>query len=210
MLLPINPRHPQPRRVERIVEILKNGGVIAYPTDTIYGIGCDIFNKNAIERIYRIKGRDRHKPLSFICRDLSEVSRYAKLDDDAFRVMRRLLPGPYTFVLEATHLVPKIMLTRRHTVGIRVPDHAVSQALVVGLGNPIISTSANLSDNEPISEPSLIHDVIGAQVDAVVDGGPLPHEPSSVIDLTGEEPEVLRVGKGDVSMFPGRTAEPER
>ena len=142
MLISINPITPQPRLVAKVVEILKDGGIIAYPTDTYYGIGCDIMNKKAIQRIYQIKQRDASKPFSFICSDLKDISDYAKVTNYGYKTMKRHLPGPYTFILEGSKLVPKIMLTKRKTAGIRVPDHPICIALVKSLGNPIISTSA--------------------------------------------------------------------
>jgi tRNA threonylcarbamoyl adenosine modification protein (Sua5/YciO/YrdC/YwlC family) len=201
MLIPIHPQDPQPRHVQQAVEVLRRGGVIIYPTDTVYGLGCDINSKSAIEKIYRLKGRDKHKPLSFVCRDLSEASRYAQIDNFAYRTMNRLLPGPYTFILPATRLVPKIMLTRRHTAGIRIPESAIALALVAALGNPIITTSYTVADDDLVGDPERLHDSVGKQVDAVIDGGSLKVAPSSIIDLTGEVPEVVRAGKGDVSMF---------
>jgi tRNA threonylcarbamoyl adenosine modification protein (Sua5/YciO/YrdC/YwlC family) len=201
MLFDINPQNPQERKIARIVEILKEGGIISYPTDTYYGIGCDIMNKKAIERIYLLKQRDKRKPFSFICSDLKHISNYAKVSNYAYKTMKRMLPGPYTFVLEGSKLVPKMMLTRRKTAGIRVPNHAICIAITKGLGNPIISTSASLPDGTILTHPSLIHDHFKNRIDAVIDGGPVPDQPSSVISLIKDEPDVIRVGLGDVSVF---------
>jgi tRNA threonylcarbamoyl adenosine modification protein (Sua5/YciO/YrdC/YwlC family) len=181
------------------VEVLQRGGVIAYPTDTYYGIGCDIFNKRAIEKIYQLRQRDKKKPFSFICSDLKHISNYAKVSNYAYKTMRRLLPGPYTFILEGSKMVPRIMLTKRRTAGIRVPDHAICIALVENLGNPIISTSAKDPDGDIFEDPSLLHDYFGSRIDLVIDGGPVPGRPSSVISLIDDEPEILREGLGDVS-----------
>ncbi len=201
MLIQINPINPQPRLIAKAVQILKDGGIIAYPTDTIYGIGCDIMNKKAIEKVYRLMRRDQNKPFSFICSDLTNISQYAKVSNYAYKTMRRLLPGPYTFILEGSKMVPKIMLTKRKTAGIRVPDHKICIKLVEDLGNPIISTSASHSEGEVFDNPSLLHDHFGAAIDMVIDGGPVSGEPSSVISLINDMPEILRVGSGDVSLF---------
>ena len=201
MLVAINPKNPQPRLIHKAVQILKDGGTIAYPTDTYYGIGCDIMNKKAIGRIYRLKHRSQKKPFSFICCDLKNISEYAKVSDYAYKTMRRLLPGPYTFILEGSRLVPKIMLTRRRTAGIRVPDHPICLALVEELGHPVISTTAPLADGQVPSNPSLIHEALGSQIDLVIDGGPVPGRPSSVVSLIDDMPEVIREGLGDVSFF---------
>lgn len=201
MLFKINPQNPQQRLIDQVVAIVKQGGVIAYPTDTHYGIGCDIMNKKAIERIYALKQRDKRKPFSFICSDLKNISLYAKVTNYAYKTMRRLLPGPYTFILEGSKLVPQMMLTKRKTAGIRVPAHNICQMLTVRLGNPIISTSVSLSNGELLDEPWLIEEHLGARIDAVIDGGPVPGEPSSIISLIGDVPEILRSGAGDISIF---------
>ncbi len=201
MLIHINPQNPQPRLISQAVSILREGGVIVYPTDTIYGIGCDIMNKKAIEKVYRIKNRDKKKPFSFICSDLKNISDYAKVSNYAYKTMKRLLPGPYTFILEGSRMVPKIMLTKRKTAGIRVPDHEICLNLVQELGHPIISTSASLPGGEILLDPSLLHDHFGASVDLVIDGGPVSDEPSSVVSLIDDTPEILREGQGDVSIF---------
>ncbi|MDJ0780666.1 MAG: L-threonylcarbamoyladenylate synthase [Desulfosarcinaceae bacterium] len=197
MLLKINPHNPQGRLIEKVVHIIQRGGVIAYPTDTYYGIGCDLMNKKAIEKIYQLKQRRKTKPFSFICSNLKHISDFAKVSNYAYKTMRRLLPGPYTFVLEGTKLVPKIMLTKRKTAGIRVPDHRICLDLTRTLGNPILSTSATTAAGEVLHDPSLIHDHFGSRLDAVIDGGPVPREPSSVISLIGDIPEVIREGLGD-------------
>ena len=194
-LLCINPDNPQQRLIRRVCEVLEKGGLIAYPTDTFYGIGCDLYNKKGIQLIYRLKNRPLKKPFSFICDSLKEISRYAKVSNFAYKTMKRLLPGPYTFVLEGTRLVPKIMLTNRKTVGIRVPDNEICLSIVRSFGRPIISTSAKQND------PEVIKEIYAPYIDLVVDGGPLYPEPSSVISLIGDKPEVIRVGKGDVSIF---------
>jgi tRNA threonylcarbamoyl adenosine modification protein (Sua5/YciO/YrdC/YwlC family) len=195
MLLTLDSEHPQPHQVARVVDCLKNGGIIAYPTDTTYGIGCSIFNKKGIERIYLMKGRERRKPFSFICSSLSEVAHYAKVGNNAFKILKRYLPGPYTFVLEATRDVPDLLLTRQKTVGIRIPDNRICLELVLALGNPIVTTSANPSGEDPVG----IEDVFGHQLDFVIDGGLLDTNVSSVVALTGDTTEVLRAGVGDVS-----------
>ena len=201
MVIRINPQNPQPRQVRRVVEVLEDGGVIAYPTDTVYGFGCSLKNKKGIERIYTIKRSEKNRPFSFICADLKDISLYCKVSNYAYKTMKRLLPGPYTFILEGTKLVPKIMLTRRLTAGIRVPDNPICLALVRELGHPIISTSAMLPNGEVLYDPAEIDRQVGKSLDLVIDGGVLVSEPSSVIDLTGETPKVLRKGKGDVSFF---------
>jgi len=199
MLLEINPDNPQPRLIAKVVETLKNGGVVAYPTDTTYGIGCSIFSKKGIERIYAIKQRERKKPFSFICSDLSEIARYAKVSNYAFKLLRRLLPGPYTFVMEANSVVPDLLLTKQRTVGIRMPNNKICLAIVKELGHPIVTTSANLSGEDPIGNPWQVECDLGKLLDLVIDGGDLSADVSSVVSIIGDLPEVLRKGVGDVS-----------
>ena len=201
MLVKINPNNPQERIVRGVVEVLKMDGIVAYPTDTYYGIGCDIMNKKAIEKIYWLKHRRKTKPFSFICSGLKNISHYAKVSNYAYKTMRRLLPGPYTFILEGSRLVPKIMLTKRKTAGIRVPANKICIALVEGLGNPIISTSATTPQGAIFDDPSLIHDYFKSRIDVVIEGGPVPGNPSSVISLINDIPDILREGVGDVSIF---------
>lgn len=200
-MLEINKDNPQQRLLNLAVEILKQGGVIAYPTDTVYGIGCDIYNQKAVKRIYQIKQRDKNKPFSFICCNLKDVSQYCSLSNTAYRLMKKHLPGPYTFVLPAMKIVPKIMMTRQKTVGIRVPDNIICQQLVNMLGNPILTTSASIDGENEIVEAYEVEEMLGKQIDLVIDGGPVYPAPSSVISLVAEIPEIIRAGKGPVDMF---------
>lgn len=201
MIIRINPQNPQERLLRRVVEAVANGSLIAYPTDTCYGIGCDLYNKAGIEKIYQLKRRPLSRPFSFICADLKNISEYARVSNYAYKTMKRLLPGPYTFILEGSRLVPKIMLTRRKTAGIRVPDNEICLRLVRLLGHPIISTSASRADGGIMSDPHDIEAYFKPHLDLVVDGGIIVPEPSSVISLIDDVPEVIRVGKGDVSDF---------
>ena len=201
MLLKINPHNPQERQISRVVDIIKKGGIVAYPTDTFYGIGCDIMNKKAIEKIYAIKQRNKNKPFSFICPDLKNISKYAKVSNFAYRNMKRLLPGPYTFVLSGSKLVPKMMLTKRRTAGIRVPDNKIALAIVDELGHPVLSTSATHPDGQGFENASLLHDHFIKTIDVVIDGGPVPGSPSSVVSLIDDIPEIIRYSAGDVDVF---------
>lgn len=199
MILAINPQNPQPRLIQKVVEVLKQGGVVAYPTDTTYGIGCDIFNKKGVKQIYQIKQRDARKPFSFICSDLSDAANYCQVSNLAFKTMKRNLPGPYTFVLEATRLVPDLLTTRQKTVGIRIPDNPIALAVVRELGHPLVTTSANVAGEEPLQDPADIDRSLGRMLDLVIDGGILLGEPSTVISLVDDRVEVLRQGSGDTS-----------
>jgi tRNA threonylcarbamoyl adenosine modification protein (Sua5/YciO/YrdC/YwlC family) len=201
MLIEINPNNPQQRLIRKVAEVLKKAGIIAYPTDTYYGIGCDIMNKKAIEKIYLLKQRDRNRPFSFICSGLKNISDYAKVSNYAYKTMKRFLPGPYTFILEGSKLVPKIMLTNRKTAGIRVPNNKICLALVEEIGNPIISTSATNPDGAVFDNPSLIHDHFGSRIDIVIDGGPVSNQPSSVVSLIDDIPQIIRKGLGDVTIL---------
>jgi tRNA threonylcarbamoyl adenosine modification protein (Sua5/YciO/YrdC/YwlC family) len=195
LVLLINPNNPQQRLINRVSEVLDGGGLIAYPTDTFYGIGCDLYNKKGIQLIYRLKNRPLKKPFSFVCDSLKEISRYALVSNYAYKTMKRLLPGPYTFILEGTRLVPKIMLTKRKTVGIRVPDNKICLSIVRTLGRPIISTSAGYDD------PQSIVEAFTSCLDVVIDGGILYPSPSSVVSLIDDIPVVIREGKGDINSF---------
>ncbi len=201
MIITINPKNPQRRLIQKVVEILEKGGVIGYPTDTIYGVGCDLFNPEAIRKVHRLKKLDGKKPLSFICSDLKDISRYAFVSNYAYKTMKRLLPGPYTFILEATKLVPKIAMTKQKTVGIRIPDNKICLSMVRELGHPIISTSVYKPDEGLYNDPTEIEERFGKQLDLVIDGGMIVAEHSSIVDLTGEFPKVIRKGKGDVTFF---------
>jgi tRNA threonylcarbamoyl adenosine modification protein (Sua5/YciO/YrdC/YwlC family) len=195
-ILAVDMNHPQPRHVQRAVEVLERGGLLAYPTDTYYGLGCDLFSKKAIERLYQLKGRDKKKPLSFLCPDLSDVAKYAHVSNFAYRTMKSLTPGAFTFVLEATRQVPEMMMTRQKQVGIRVPDSALARALAAGLGRPIVTTSATDTDGEPLVDPKDIKDALGHGLELILDGGVKLTEPSTVVSLIGDSLEILRQGKG--------------
>ena len=197
----LHPVTPQIRFINKAVEVLENGGVIIYPTDTIYGIGCDIFNKQALERVYDIKHEAGTKLFSFICPDLKDIARYAKVSDYAYKAMKKLLPGPYTFVLPAAREVPKKLWTKRNTVGIRIPDHPVALTLARELGHPIVSTSVTSRLGEVLYDPAEIKAIFNYQVDLMLSVGALNGHPSSIVDLSGDEPEIIREGAGDVTVF---------
>lgn len=201
MILEINPEHPQPRQIRQVVEALREGKLVAYPTDTVYGIGCDITNHDAVKRLRKlvaeIKGEPKHQPLSFICEDLSRLSDYAFVSDDAYRLLKRVLPGPYTFVLRGNKQVPSVMQKNRDTVGIRVPDHEIPRQIVSELGNPIATTSATTEDGEMIPDPWSIDELYGHSVDIVIDAGDVFPKESTVIDFSGDVPRLIREGKGD-------------
>jgi tRNA threonylcarbamoyl adenosine modification protein (Sua5/YciO/YrdC/YwlC family) len=192
----INDQNPQGRYINQAAELLRDGGLICYPTDTVYGIGCDIFNKSSIEAIHRIKGKSYASPLSFICPHLRGIAEYAYISNQAYKVMRRLLPGPYTFILPATRIVPKIMMRKRKTVGIRVPDNRICQMLLTAFGKPIVSTSTSTADGEIVHQPDEIFSFFNSQLDLFLDSGPLGFQTSTVIDFTGESPIIVREGKG--------------
>ena len=194
--LPIHPRDPQSRHVKTAAEVLRSGGLVIYPTDSVYGLGCGLFDKKAVARICQIKGNDKRKLLSFICPDLKEIAEYANVPNPAYKIMRHLLPGPYTFILTATRQVPRILLENRKTVGIRVPDNPICQALLAEFGSPIISTSACLPDQAYLSDPDEIAETFAHTADLFLDAGPGGLEPSTIVDLTGEEPVLVRQGKG--------------
>lgn len=196
MILEIHRQHPEPRKIQRALDTLKDDGVIAYPTDTVYGLGCDITSKKAIERIYQMKGMRADQPLAFICPDLGEIAKYAMVSDRAYRLMRRLTPGPYCFILEATREVPRILQMKRKTVGIRVPHDEVALALVRALGHPIVSTTA-AKDGEPFADPAELAAAFRG-VDLVLDGGAGGLVPTTILDLTSGEVEVIREGAGPI------------
>ncbi|MDR1980808.1 MAG: threonylcarbamoyl-AMP synthase [Tannerellaceae bacterium] len=200
MLIRIYPENPNPREVNKVVDILRDGGLVIYPTDTVYAMGCDALNVRAIEKICQIKGLDPHKGnLSIICYDLSNISGYAKVSNAAFKVMRKNLPGPFTFILPTSSELPKRYKNRKE-VGIRIPDNAIIRQLVYELGNPILTTSIHDDDDvmEYTTDPELIHEKYEHQVDIVINGGFGGIEPSTVVDCTTDEFEVIRQGKGEL------------
>lgn len=201
IVLKIDEKSPESEKIEKIVEALKNGAIMVYPTDTIYGLGCDIFKKQAIEKIYQLKKRERKKPLSIICAGIKEVAKYAIIQDYAYRLMKKYLPGPYTFILKAKNEMPKTFLSKNRTVGIRIPDNKVCLEIAQKLGNPIITTSLNVSGEEVMTDPKELSKELQNKIDIIIDNGPLPKEASSVIDLSGDKPIILRPGKGDLTPF---------
>jgi tRNA threonylcarbamoyl adenosine modification protein (Sua5/YciO/YrdC/YwlC family) len=205
MLIKLYNENPNPKDIQKIVECLKNGGVIIYPTDTIYGIGCDISNHKSVERITEIMNIKKDKTMfSFICSDLSHLSDYSKpISNTVFKVMKRVLPGPYTFILNANNNVPKLLSSKKKTVGIRVPDNNIIREIVQELGNPILSKSITDDDQiiEFTTDPELIYERFGDLVDIVIDGGYGDNQPSTVLDCTGDEIEVIREGKGIVDFI---------
>ncbi|HEX6333529.1 MAG TPA: L-threonylcarbamoyladenylate synthase [Flavisolibacter sp.] len=198
MLIHVHPKDPQPRLLRQIAETLQAGGIIIYPTDTLYGLGCDIFQPKAIEMICRIKNVQPQKAnLSFICYDLSDLSHYARqLPTSTYRLLKQHLPGPYTFILEASREVPKILKTKKDTVGIRVPDNVIARSIVKELGHPILSSSLPGGYLEEYTDPGIIHEKFGNVVDLVIDGGIGGLVPSTIIDVTAGAPEVIREGLG--------------
>lgn len=201
----IHPENPQVRLVRRAVEILQGGGVIVYPTDSSYAFGCQIGAKDAMERIRRIRRLDDKHHFTLVCRDLSEITTYAKIDNQAFRLLKALTPGAYTFVHEATKQVPRRLLhPRRKAIGIRVPDNAICRALLAELDQPILSTTLILpEDDQPLTDPEEMRERLDKLVDLVIDGGFCGLEPTTVVDMIAEPPQVVRVGKGDPSLFGG-------
>ncbi len=203
MIAKIHPVNPEPRLIRKAAEILIAGGVVIYPTDTVYGFGCSIENKDAIERIHLIKGQRTDKPFSFVCSDLKHISEYAHVSNAAFKTMKHLIPGAYTFILPAAKMkqLPKILVSKRRTVGIRVPDNRVTMALVKEIGHPILSSSVTSPNGEILNDPEHIAEEFKNSVDLILDGGVLHSDPSTVLDLTDDHPVVVRKGSGDVSFL---------
>jgi tRNA threonylcarbamoyl adenosine modification protein (Sua5/YciO/YrdC/YwlC family) len=200
VLISVNPEHPEPRKIRRAVEALEAGEVIAYPTDTVYGLGCDLFNKRAVERLYQVKRMEKSHPLAFICPDLGNIARYAIVENAHYRVLRRMLPGPYCFILEATREVPKLVQSKRKTVGIRIPAHEVIRAVTRQLGRPVISTTAQRIGEEPHVDPREIDEAFRG-LGLVLDGGAGGVLPTTVIDLTQIPPVIVREGAGPIDEF---------
>ena len=194
----VHPINPQPRLIARAAAIMRGGGVIAYPTDSCYALGCQIGDKDAMLRLRRIRGVDERHHFTLMCRDLAEIGAYARIDNVRFRLLKKLTPGSYTFILEASREVPRrLMHPKRRTVGVRVPDHAVAQALLAALGEPLLSTTLILpGDSEPLNDAQAIRSRLERQVDLILDAGACGIEPTTVVDLTGAVPEILRAGRG--------------
>ncbi len=203
MIVSMHPANPETRYVRKAVEVLTAGGIIIYPTDTVYGIGCSVENRNAIERIYLVKKMKQGKPFSFVCSDLTHISEYAHVSNPAFKIMKHLIPGPYTFILPSAKMktLPKILVSKRRTVGIRVPDSRITAEIVTALGHPILSTSVSIGEGAMLNDPHEIAENFRNLVDLIIDAGPLSSEPSSILDLTGDSPVVVRKGAGDVSTW---------
>lgn len=202
-LLTIHPVNPQPRLIRQVVKVLHEGGVVVYPTDSAYALGCHLEDKSACERIRRIRQLDKNHHFTLICGDLSQIATYARVDNPAFRLLKAYTPGPYTFILEATKEVPRrLMHPKRKTIGLRVPDHPISQALLAELAEPLMSVTLVLPEfDHTILDITEIYTALKGQVEIIIDGGPCSIEPTSVIDLSQGAPKVIRVGKGDVSDF---------
>lgn len=202
MLVNVHPANPQERIVKQIADCLKDGGVIIYPTDTVYGLGCDIFQPKAVERICSIKGIDPEKAnLSFVCSDLSDLSKYTRsITTPQYRFLKQYIPGPFTFILPASKEVPKILKSKRNTIGLRVPDHKITHAIAAALGHPLLSSSLPGEMVEEYTDPELIHAKFGKSVDMVIDGGIGGMEYSTIVDMTEEQPEIIRQGLGVVEL----------
>lgn len=201
MKLSIHPDHPAPRRIGKVVETLQRGGVIAYPTDTVYGLGCDLDDRRAIGQIYQIKNKNKKSPLSIVCPDLKDIAKYAIVSDQAYRLMKRLLPGPYTIILKATKLVPRAMLSNQRTVGIRIPDHPIALAIVEQLGRPLVTSSIPMLPDMTYNDPDEIEQRLGHQLALVVDAGLSYPEPSTILDMTEMPPRLIRRGKGSLDQL---------
>jgi tRNA threonylcarbamoyl adenosine modification protein (Sua5/YciO/YrdC/YwlC family) len=199
----IHPENPQPRLIHQAVEIIHRGGLVVYPTDSSYAIGCHIGDKGAMERIRRIRRLDDKHNFTLVCRDLSEIATYAKVDNQQYRLLKNLTPGPYTFIHRATKQVPKrLQNVKRKTIGIRVPDNAIAQALLEELGEPLMSSTLIMPGEElPLTDPYEIRDLIGHEIDLVIDGGHCGFEPTTVVVMEEDRPEVVRMGKGDVAFL---------
>lgn len=201
MIIDIHPVNPEARLIARVASMLDSGGIVAYPTDSVYAIGCDAANNRAVERLHKLQNSDKLKPYALICRSLSEIADYAKVSNGAFRVMKQHLPGPYVFILEASRRVPKLLTDRRKTIGVRMPSNPVLRDLAEALGRPILSSSIKNAVGEFEIDPQAIDRMIGAHLASVVRAEEVGHEPSSVVSLVGDNFEIVREGKGDVSFF---------
>jgi tRNA threonylcarbamoyl adenosine modification protein (Sua5/YciO/YrdC/YwlC family) len=197
----INTENPQVRLIRQAIDILNNNGLIVHPTDSTYAIGAHIKNKRGIEKLYQLKKKSLLRPLSFLCKDLSDIAEFAKVGDTAYRTMKRLLPGPYTFILDAKKTAPRVTQYSHNEIGIRVPNDAICQAIIEGLGQPLISTSAYVHGGEILADPEDIIQVLGGHVDLIIDAGTIFPEPSTIISFLGQEPELVRQGKGEFIIY---------
>ncbi|MBF8271751.1 MAG: Threonylcarbamoyl-AMP synthase [Magnetococcales bacterium] len=202
LFLEIHPTDPQPRLIGQAAEIIKQGGILVFPTDTTYGLGCALDNRKGMEKIIRLKQLPPNHQFSILCPDLSEISRYARVGNQTYRILRKFLPGPYTFVLEATRDVPKTILPKRKTIGLRIPDHPICLHLLKAIDMPLVSTSLRIPGHDGILfHPDEIKELMKGRVDLMVNGGVLPEIPSTVVDLTEAVPQILRKGAGSVEAF---------
>jgi len=201
MLLKINNQNPESKKINQTIEILNSGGVMVYPTDTIYGLGCDIFNKKAVTKIYQIKKREKNKPCSIICSDFKQIADFAIIPDHAFKIMKKVLPGPYTFILKAKNKAPKTVLSKNKTIGIRMPANNICLEIVKKLEHPIISTSLNISGQQVLTNPHQLNKEMQNKIDLIIDANSLSAEPSTVIDFTQDPPVILRQGQGNVDFL---------
>ena len=199
--LDIHPVNPQQRLLDKAAAILDQGGVVVYPTDTTYGLGCAITNRKGVQKILQLKGLPANHQLSFLCPNLSDIAKYALVDSQAYRMLKRLLPGPFTFVLDATREVPKHILPKRKTIGLRIPDHPICLGLLETFGQPILSTTLRLPEGDVLTDPEEIREKLTDRVDLIVGGGVLPNRPSTVVSLTKGYPEILREGAGDPALL---------
>jgi tRNA threonylcarbamoyl adenosine modification protein (Sua5/YciO/YrdC/YwlC family) len=201
MILETHPQNPNIRNIRTAIDALENGGLIAYATDTNYGLGCDICSKAAMERALRLKGYSKYHALSFLCADLSDISKYALVETPAYKIMKRCLPGAFTFILPASREVPKLLLTKQKTVGLRVPDHPVCRTLLKEFGRPILSTGMTDREGVLMNDPEQIEAEWDNEIAVILDSGILINKSSTIVDLTGDEPVILREGKGDISLI---------
>lgn len=199
----IHPHNPQPRLIKQAVELIKQGSVVAYPTDSAYALGCHIGDKAAMERIIRIRDLDQRHNFTLLCRDLSDIATYAKVDNSTYRMLKTYTPGAYTFILQATSDVPRRLLhPKRKTIGIRIPDHPICQALLEALGEPLLTSTLLMPGEEhPLNDPEIIQETLGGRLDLIIDGGASTLESTTVVDLTGDSPVVARAGRGDPAPF---------
>lgn len=202
MIYETHPDNPNPRAIQKAIAALERGELIAYATDTVYGLGCDIHSKSAMEHALSLKGYSKYHALSFLCADLSDISTFARVETPVYKMLKRCLPGPYTFILPATREVPKMLISKQKTVGLRVPDHPVCRDLLKAFGRPILSTSVTDRDGHVINDPYEIQEIWGEQVAVILDSGIIESKSSTVVDCTAEdEPVILREGKGDITLI---------